>query len=381
MTRDIYDEDHEAFRASVKEFLDRQVVPNLEVYEKNHGLTREFWLEAGKQGFLGLEIPEEHGGVDAGDYRFNAVLTEELAKVNMTLPSCVGIHADITAPYLVHLTNEEQRKRWLPGVASGETLLAIGMTEPGGGSDLANLRTTAVRDGDDWIINGSKTFITNGGSADIVVVAARTAPEKKAKGISLFAVDTTLPGFSVGRVLDKVGQDDSDTAELSFEDVRVSNDDLVGPLDTGFISMMQFLPQERLGTAITGVAHAKQILEETIQYAKDRVAFGQPIGKFQNTQFLLADLVTRVEVTEAYIDQCVMKHTRKELTAIDAAKAKWWATQIQSEVLDHCLQIHGGYGYMNEYRVARAWRDARVTKIWAGSNEIMKMLIARDLGL
>ncbi|WP_110180697.1 acyl-CoA dehydrogenase family protein [Nocardioides solisilvae] len=381
MTREIYDEDHEAFRASVKEFLDRQVVPNLEEYEKNHGLTRQFWLDAGAQGLLGLEIPEEHGGVDAGDYRFNAVLTEELAKVNMTLPSCVGIHADITAPYLVHLTNEEQRKRWLPGVATGETVLAIGMTEPGGGSDLANLKTTAVRDGDDWIINGSKTFITNGGSADIVVVAARTAPEKKAKGISLFAVDTRTPGFSVGRVLDKVGQDDSDTAELSFEDVRVSNDDLVGPLDTGFISMMQFLPQERLGTAITGVAHAKQILEETIQYAKDRVAFGQPIGKFQNTQFLLADLVTRVEVTEAYIDQCVMKHTRKELTAVDAAKAKWWATQVQSEVLDHCLQVHGGYGYMNEYRVARAWRDARVTKIWAGSNEIMKMLIARDLGL
>lgn len=381
MTREIYNEDHEAFRASVKEFLDREVVPNLETYDKNHGLDRAFWLAAGRAGILGLEIPDEFGGSEAGDYRFNAVLTEELAKVNMTLPSCVGIHADITAPYLVHLTNDEQRKRWLPGVASGELLLAIGMTEPGGGSDLANLKTTAVRDGDDWIINGSKTFITNGGSADIVVVAARTAPEKKAKGISLFAVDTKTEGFSVGRVLDKVGQDDSDTAELSFVNVRVSNDDLVGPLDTGFISMMQFLPQERLGTAITGLAHAKQILEETVQYAKDRVAFGQPIGNFQNTQFLLADLVTRVEVAEAYVDQCVLRHTRSELTAIDAAKAKWWATQVQSEVLDHCVQIHGGYGYMNEYRVARAWRDARVTKIWAGSNEIMKMLIARDLGL
>ncbi|MBE7324112.1 acyl-CoA dehydrogenase family protein [Nocardioides sp. Y6] len=381
MTREIYNEDHEAFRASVKEFLDREVVPHLDTYLDNHGLNREFWLAAGRAGLLGLEIPEEFGGSEAGDYRFNAVLTEELAKVNMTLPSCVGIHADITAPYLVHLTNEEQRKRWLPGVASGEILLAIGMTEPGGGSDLANLKTTAVKDGDGWILNGSKTFITNGGSADIVVVAARTAPEKKAKGISLFAVDTKSEGFSVGRVLDKVGQDDSDTAELAFDNVRVSDDDLVGPLDTGFISMMQFLPQERLGTAITGVAHAKQILEETIQYAKDRVAFGQPIGKFQNTQFLLADLQTRIDVTEAFVDQCVMKHNEKRLTAIDAAKAKWWATQVQSEVLDHCLQIHGGYGYMNEYRVARAWRDARVTKIWAGSNEIMKMLIARDLGL
>ncbi|GGD12366.1 acyl-CoA dehydrogenase family protein [Nocardioides daphniae] len=381
MTREIYNEDHEAFRASVKEFLDREVVPHLDTYTENHGLTRDFWLAAGAAGLLGLEIPEEFGGSEAGDYRFNAVMTEELAKVNMTLPSCLGIHADITVPYLVHLTDDEQKKRWLPKAASGELLTAIGMTEPGGGSDLANLKTTAVRDGDDWIINGSKTFITNGGSADLVLVAARTAPEKKAKGISLFAVDTSLPGFSVGRVLDKVGQDDSDTAELAFENVRVSNDDLVGPLDTGFISMMQFLPQERLGSAVTNLAHAAQILEETIQYAKDRKAFGVSIGSFQNTQFLLAELTTKVEVTQAYIDQCVMKHTRHELTPVDAAKAKWWSSQVQSEVLDHCVQIHGGYGYMNEYRVARAWRDARVTKIWAGSNEIMKMLIGRDLGL
>jgi long-chain-acyl-CoA dehydrogenase len=381
MKREIYDEDHEAFRSSVKEFLDREVVPHLDTYEKNHGLTRDFWLAAGAQGFLSLEIPEAYGGSEAGDYRFNAVLTEELAKVNMTLPSCLGIHADITVPYLVHLTNDEQKQRWLPKAATGELLTAIGMTEPGGGSDLANLKTTAVKDGDGWILNGSKTFITNGGSADIVLVAARTAPEKKAKGISLFAVDTTLPGFSVGRVLDKVGQDDSDTAELSFDNVRVGDDDLVGPLDTGFISMMQFLPQERLGSAVTNLAHARQILDETIQYAKDRQAFGQPIGKFQNTQFLLAELVTKAEVTQSYVDQCVLAHSKGELTAVDAAKAKWWTSQIQSEILDHCVQIHGGYGYMNEYRVARAWRDARVTKIWAGSNEIMKMLIGRDLGL
>ena len=381
MKREIYDEDHEAFRNSVKEFLDRKVVPNLEKYADNHGLDRQFWLDAGEAGLLALEIPEEFGGAEAGDYRFNAVMTEELAKVNMTLPSCLGIHADITVPYLVHLTNDEQKKRWLPGCATGEIVTAIGMTEPGGGSDLANLKTTAVRDGDDWVINGSKTFITNGGSADLVLVAARTAPEKKAKGISLFAVDTKLDGFSVGRVLDKVGQDESDTAELSFEDVRVSNDDLVGPLDTGFISMMQFLPQERLGSAVTNLAHAKQILEETVQYAKERKAFGVPIGTFQNTQFLLADLTTRVEVAQAYVDQCVLAHAKGELTAVDAAKAKWWTSQVQNDVLDHCVQIFGGYGYMNEYRVARAWRDARVTKIWAGSNEIMKMLIARDLGL
>jgi len=216
MKREIYDEDHEAFRASVKEFLDREVVPHLDDYAGKHGLPREFLLAAGAQGFLGLEIPEEYGGSEANDYRFNAVLTEELAKVNMTLPSCVGIHADIVAPYLVHLTTDEQKKRWLPKFCTGELLTGIGMTEPGGGSDLANLKTTAVRDGDDWIINGSKTFITNGGSADMIVVAARTSPEKKAKGISLFGVETDKSGFSVGRVLDKVGQDESDTAELAF---------------------------------------------------------------------------------------------------------------------------------------------------------------------
>ena len=380
MERTIYEADHESFRESVKEFLDREVVPHLDEHAEAHGLPREFWLAAGRQGFLGLEIPEEYGGSEAGDYRFNAVLTEELAKVNMTLPSCVGIHADIVAPYLVHLTTEEQKKHWLPQFCTGELLTAIGMTEPGGGSDLANLKTTAVRDGNDWVVNGSKTFITNGGSADLVVVAARTSPEKKAKGISLFGVDTSLPGFSVGRVLDKVGQDESDTAELAFEDVRVSEDDLIGELDTGFIAMMQFLPQERLGTAITNLAHCAQILSETIEYAHDRKAFGASIGSFQHNKFLLAELVTRVEVTQHYIDQCVVAHSAGKLTAIDAAKAKWWASQLQNDVLDHCVQIYGGYGYMNEYRVARAWRDARVTKIWAGSNEIMKELIGRDLG-
>jgi long-chain-acyl-CoA dehydrogenase len=381
MERTIYDADHEAFRESVREFLDREVTPHLEEYQQAHALPREFWVAAGKQGLLGLEIPEEYGGAGAGDYRFNAVLTEEMAKVNMALASCVGIHADIVAPYLVHLTTEEQRKRWLPGYASGEILGAIGMTEPSVGSDLANLRTTAVKAGDGWVINGSKTFITNGFSADLVVVAARTAPEKKAKGISLFGVDTANPGFALGRKLDKVGQDESDTAEMSFTDLRVGDEDLVGPLDTGFISMMQFLPQERLNCAIANIANARQILDETIQYAKEREAFGQPIGTFQNTQFLLAELVTQADVTQAFIDQCVVAHAAGKLTPVDAAKAKWWTSQVQNEILDHCVQVHGGYGYMNEYRVARAWRDARVTKIWAGSNEIMKLLIGRDLGL
>jgi long-chain-acyl-CoA dehydrogenase len=381
MERTLYEADHESFRQSVKEFLDREVQPHLEEHLEQKAIPREFWLEAGKQGFLGLEIPEEYGGSEAGDYRFNAVLTEELSKVNMALPSCVGIHADIVAPYLVHLTTAEQKKRWLPGFCSGEILTAIGMTEPSGGSDLAALKTTAVRDGNEWVINGSKTFITNGYSADLVLVAARTSPEKKARGITLFAVETAAEGFSKGRKLDKVGQPESDTAELFLENVRVGDDAVVGEVDNGFIHMMQWLPQERLGSAITNPAHARQILDETVAYCHDRSAFGQSIGQFQHNKFLLADLFTRVEVTQAYVDQCVAAHAAGELTAIDAAKAKWWTAQVQNDVLDHCVQLHGGYGFMNEYRVARAWRDARVTRIWAGSNEIMKELIGRDLGL
>jgi len=381
MKRALYDEDHEAFRDSVRTWLERSVVPHTEQYIADKALPREFWLEAGAQGFLGLEVPEEYGGAEAGDYRFNAVLLEELAKVNAALPSCVGIHADITAPYLVELGTEEQKKRWLPGVVSGETLLAIGMTEPSGGSDLAALKTTAVRDGDDWVINGSKTFITNGYSCDVVVVAARTAPELGPKGITLFAVEADKEGFQRGRKLDKVGMEEADTSELFFENVRVSDAEIVGELNQGFIHMMQKLPQERLGCAVSNVAHAQQILHETLQYTKDREAFGASIGSLQHNKFQLAEMFTAIEVCEAYIDRCVEAHAAGELTAIDAAKAKWWSSQVQSDVLDGCVQLHGGYGFMNEYRVARAWRDARVTKIWAGSNEIMKELIGRDLGL
>lgn len=381
MKREIYDEDHEAFRSSVREFLERSVIPNVEQHAVDKAIPREFWLEAGKQGFLGLEIPEEYGGAGAEDYRFNAVMAEELSKVNAALGSCWGIHADITAPYIVAMGTEEQKQRWLPGVAAGETLLAIGMTEPSGGSDLAALKTTAVKDGDDWVINGSKTFITNGYSADLVITAVRTDPEKGARGITLFAIPADAPGFSRGRKLDKVGQDESDTAELFFEDVRLGEDHIIGELGGGFIAMMQKLPQERLGCAISNVAHAKQILVETLQYTKDRKAFGAPIGTFQHNKFLLAELFTAIEVAEAYIDTCVIAHDKGELTPVDAAKAKWWSSQVQNDVLDHCVQLHGGYGFMNEYRVARAWRDARVSKIWAGSNEIMKELIGRDLGL
>ena len=380
MPRNIYDEDHEAVGASAKEFIDRVMRPRAEEMIELKSIPRDIWREAGKQGLFGFDIPEELGGAGADDYRFNAIVAEEFAHFNMATSSCFGIHADVCPPYIVDLGTDEQKQRWLPGIASGDLIIGIGMTEPSGGSDLAALKTTAVRDGDAWLLNGSKTFITNGYQADLVIVAARTDASKGAKGITLFMVERGMEGFVNGRKLDKVGLEESDTAELFFDNVRVPDENRLGEVGMGFIAMMQRLPQERIGSAIANTAHAKAILAETIQYAKDRKAFGQSIGAFQWNKFLLAELVTKIEVAEAYVDDCVLAHTKGELTAIDAAKAKWWTAQVQNDVLDACVQIHGGYGFMNEYRVARAWRDARVTKIWAGSNEIMKELIGRDLG-
>ncbi|HPE11697.1 MAG: acyl-CoA dehydrogenase family protein [Actinobacteria bacterium] len=381
MKRTLYNEDHEAFRVSVRGWLEREVTPRLDEFIEAKAIPRDVWIEAGKQGFLGLEIEDEYGGSQADDYRFNAVMSEELSRVSAALSSCLGIHADIVAPYLRDLCTEEQKQRWLPAFCTGELVTAIGMTEPSGGSDLAALKTTAVRDGDVWVLNGSKTFITNGYSADLVVVAARTTPGSGARGISLFGVEATMEGFSRGRKLDKVGQTESDTSELFFDNVRVPTANLIGELDRGFIHMMERLPQERLGAAVSNIAHAAGILDETLDYIKERKAFGQPVGSFQHNKFLAAELVTKIEVSQAFVDQCVLAFNEGTLTAVDAAKAKWWSAEIQNDVIDACVQLYGGYGYMNEYRVARAWRDARVTKIWAGSNEIMKELIGRDLGL
>jgi alkylation response protein AidB-like acyl-CoA dehydrogenase len=381
MPRNLYGADHEEFRLTAREFVERALMPRAEQFIAARVIDRQAWREAGKQGLLGLEVPEAYGGSEAGDFRFNAVLGEELSKFNAAASSCFGIHTDCVAPYLVDLCTNEQKERWLPGFCSGEIITAIAMTEPSGGSDLAALKSTAVRDGDDWILNGSKTFITNGYQADLVLVAARTSPEKGARGISLLGVETGMAGFERGRKLDKVGQTESDTAELFFTDVRVPGANVIGEVDRGFIAMMERLPQERIGGAVANTAHAQQILLETIDYAKQRKAFGQPIGSFQHNKFLMAELVTKIEVTQAYVDDCVAAHTEHKLSAVDAAKAKWWSAEVQNEVLDACVQLYGGYGFMNEYRVARAWRDARVTKIWAGSNEIMKELIGRDLGL
>jgi alkylation response protein AidB-like acyl-CoA dehydrogenase len=381
MKRTIFDQDHDAFRESCKTFVDRQLRPNQEKHAADHGFGRQMWLELGKQGLLGLNIPEAYGGSSNGDPRFSMILAEELSKLSFAYSSCVGIHADCVAPYLVDLCTEEQKQRWLPTFCTGELITAIAMTEPSGGSDLAALKTTAVRDGDGWVLNGSKTFITNGYSCDLVLVAARTDPAKGAKGITLFAVEAGMPGFERGRRLDKVGQPEADTSELFFADVRIPAENVIGQPDMGFIYLMQRLVAERIGSAVNNLSHARQILDETLVYVKERKAFGQAVGSFQANKHRLAELVTSVEVTQAFVDTAVLEQVNGTLSAVDAAKAKWFSAEVQNEVLDACVQFWGGYGYMNEYRVARAWQDARVSKIWAGSNEIMKELIGRDLGL
>ncbi|WP_026404133.1 acyl-CoA dehydrogenase family protein [Actinomadura rifamycini] len=381
MRRTVFETDHELFRESVREFVERTLLPLDEDIRDERMLRREVWLEAGQQGFLGMQVPAEFGGQDAGDFRFNAVIGEELARVAVAYNSIFSIHIDICAPYLLELATDEAKKKWLPGFCSGETITAIGMTEPSGGSDLAALKTTAVRDGDSWVINGSKTFITNGGHADLVIVAAKTEPERGAKGITLFGVEAGTPGFARGTKLDKVGQPEADTSELFFENVRVPDSHVIGELNRGFIHMMERLSQERLSCAIANVAHARGVLEETIEYVKERKAFGQAIGAFQHNKFLVAELITKLDVAQAFVDQCLAAHVAGELGAVDASKAKYWSSDVQNQIIDGCVQLFGGYGYMREYRVARAWMDARVTRIWAGSNEIMKEIIGRDAGL
>jgi alkylation response protein AidB-like acyl-CoA dehydrogenase len=381
MRRTIFDEDHDAFRESCRTFVDRTLRPHQEKHIADHELGREVWLELGKQGLLGLNVPAEYGGAGVDDVRFSLILAEELSRLAFAYSSCVGIHTNCIAPYLVDLGTEEQKQRWLPKFCTGELITALAMTEASGGSDLAALKSRAVPDGTDWILNGSKTFITNGASADLVLVAARTSSDQGAKGITLFAVEADMAGFERGRKLDKVGQPEADTSELFFDDVGVPAANVIGEINKGFGYMMHRLVAERIGSAVNNIAHARQILDETLDYAKERKAFGTAIGSFQANKFTLAELQTLADVTQTFVDQCVLEAAHGTLTAVDAAKAKWWSAQAQNDILDACVQLWGGYGYMNEYRVARAWADARVAKIWAGSNEIMKELIGRDLGL
>jgi alkylation response protein AidB-like acyl-CoA dehydrogenase len=383
MRRTLYGTDHEAFRDSFRTFLAAEVVPHHDAWEAAGIVPRELFTTAGRSGFLGMDIPEEHGGGGVTDFRFNAVIGEEVMACGAAAAGLgLSLHNDICLPYFLAYCSEEQKRRWLPGIASGELITAIAMTEPGIGSDLASMTTTARRDGDHYVVNGAKTFITNGINADLVITAVKTDPTQKHKGMSLLVLERGMEGFERGRNLDKLGQHAQDTAELSFTDVRVPVANLLGEQEgQGFTQLVTNLPQERLSIAVAGVAAARAALDWTLDYVKDRKAFGQPIGSFQNSRFVLAEIATEVDIAQHYVDDCVRALNAGELTAVDASKAKWWCTELQGRVVDRCLQLHGGYGYMTEYPIARAYADARITRIYGGTTEIMKEVVGRSLGL
>ncbi|MCF3939643.1 acyl-CoA dehydrogenase family protein [Gordonia tangerina] len=380
MQSDLFDADHELFGESVRGFVTKNVVPNLEKWDADRLIDRETWRAAGAQGILGLAAPAEYGGPGETDYRFRVVIQSEIARVGASaLQSGFSTNDDIVLNYLLRHADDEQKRRWVPGFVTGETIGAIAMSEPGAGSDLRAVTTTARRSGDDWVINGSKTFITSGILADLVIVFAKTDPEAGSRGFSLFVVQDGMPGFTRGRKLDKVGLHAQDTAELSFDDVRVPMENLLGEEGAGFAYLMQSLPLERLGIGIAAQMSAEAVLGWTLDYVKERTAFGKRIGEFQGLGFTLADLQTSVEVSRAYLDRCVREHNKGTLTAVDAAKAKLWATELQGRVVDAGVQLHGGYGYMLEYPVAKAYIDSRIQRIYGGTNEIMKEIIHRDL--
>ncbi len=377
----MYEEEHEAFRDLVRAFVGKHVTPFHEQWELDGMVDREVWLAGGRAGLLGLDLPERYGGGGVRDFRYNAVLNEEIVRAGAT---GVGffLHNDVVAPYFRDLANEEQQARWLPGFTAGELISAIAMTEPEAGSDLQGIATSAVRDGDEFVVNGSKTFITNGILADLVIVAVRTDPNAPgSQGLSLLVLEREMPGFIRGRNLDKVGLKAQDTAELFFDDVRVPVANLLGELNRGFVHLLGNLPQERLSIATGAVAAAETMLEMTLEYVKGRRAFGTPIGSFQHNRFTLAELATKVQIARVFLDSCIRELNAGRLTAVDAAMAKWWTTDLQNVVADACLQLHGGYGYMSEYPISKAWRDGRVQSIYGGTNEIMKEIIGRSLGV
>lgn len=378
--RTLFEPEHELFRESYRAFLDRHVAPYHDEWEKTKIVDRGVWLEAGKQGFLGMAVPEEYGGGGNADFRYNTVITEETCAGRYSGIG-FGLHNDIVAPYLLALATEEQKRRWFPNFCTGELITAIAMTEPGTGSDLQGITTRAVKHGDHYVLNGSKTFITNGINSDLVIVVAQTDPEKGAQGFSLLVVERGMAGFERGRQLDKIGLDAQDTAELSFTDVAVPAENLLGQEGMGFIYLMQNLPQERISIAIMAAAGMESVLEQTLQYAKERKAFGRSIGSLQNSRFLLAELATEATVVRIMVDEFIKLHLAGKLTAEQAAMAKWYATEKQVYLNDRCLQLHGGYGYMREYPVARAYLDSRVQTIYGGTTEIMKEIIGRGLGV
>lgn len=378
--RDIFEAEHEDFRHTVRTFFEKEVTPDHEQWERDGIVPRELWLKAGEAGLLCFDVPEEYGGPGIDDFRFNQILSEEQTRAGANGPG-FSVHTDIIVPYLTSLATEEQKQRWLPGCVSGELITAIAMTEPGAGSDLQGVRTTAVDQGDHYVLNGSKTFISNGINADLVIVVARTDPEAGHKGISLLVVERGMEGFERGRNLDKVGLHAQDTAELSFTDVRVPKENLLGEEGSGFISLMMNLPQERLIIACQAAAACEAIVDMCLDYAKTRQAFGKPIGKFQHNRFLIAEMHTEATITRTFVDDCVKKHIDGKLDAVGASQAKYWATELQNKLVNQAVQLHGGYGYMMEYPIARAYLDSRISTIYGGTTEIQKEIIGRSLGL
>ena len=377
----LYDEDHVEFRSMVRRFVDTELRPRAEEFRANRQIPRSVWKQAGDLGLLGFMMPEEFGGGGVSDFRFNAVLGEELSRLGYAYASSFGINTDVVAPYLQELATPEQQKRWLPAFCRGELITAIALTEPGTGSDLAAVTTRATPTADGWSISGAKTFITNGAQCDLVLAVVRTGDAGGSKGLSLFAFETTRPGFTRGRKLDKIGQHEADASELSFDDLRVTRDDLIGEEGAAFGYLMRNLAQERLSCAIAALAQGDRIFELTLEYVKERRAFGTAIGSFQHNKFALAQARTDLDVTRAFLERCLGAHVRGELTGADAAKVKLVTTELQGRLADLGVQMFGGYGYMNESEIARCWADARVTRIFAGTSEIMREVVGRSLGL
>jgi alkylation response protein AidB-like acyl-CoA dehydrogenase len=380
MQRDIFTPEHDAFRDMVRTFIAREVTPYHEQWERDGVVSRDVWLAAGRAGLLGIEIDEKYGGGGNPDYRYYLILNEELAAAGATGPA-FAVHNDINGHYLSSLCTPEQRERWLPGYCSGELITAIAMTEPGAGSDLQGIRATAARDGDHYLLNGTKTFISNGQLCDLVIVVARTGSGVGYQGISLLVAERGMPGFEHGRNLDKIGMHAQDTSELSFTDVAVPVANLLGEEGGGFIALMQNLPRERISIGATALAGAEKVFADTLAYCQQRQAFGRPIGSFQHNRFVLAELATELAVARAFTDRAVMEHVGGRLTNSEAAMVKWWDTELCNRVVDRCLQLHGGYGYMREFGVARAFTDSRVQTIFGGTTEIMKEIIGRGLGV
>ncbi|MDT4811087.1 Acyl-CoA dehydrogenase [compost metagenome] len=375
--RTLFSSDHELFRDSVRKFLEQEAVPFHDQWEERGYVDRALWNKAGAAGMLCSHLPEEYGGM-AADFLYSAIVIEEISRHGL---SGIGfsLHSDIVAPYILHYGSEHLKQKYLPKLVSGEMVTAIAMTEPGAGSDLQGVKTTAVLDGDEYVINGSKTFITNGYLADLVIVVAKTDPKAGAKGTSLFLVEAGTPGFDKGQRLKKVGMKAQDTSELFFQNVRIPKENLLGQAGMGFAYLMQELPQERLTVAVGGLAAAEAALQWTLDYTRDRKAFGKSIAEFQTTRHKLAELATQVQVGRVFVDRCLELHLQGKLDVPTAAMLKYWSTDLQCQVIDECVQLHGGYGYMWEYPIARAWADARVQRIYAGTNEIMKEIISRAL--